>query len=350
MNGEDRKMNELEKMKNEILIYTDEGNIRVEVFYEDENVWLSLSKIAELFGRDKSVISRHIRNIFEENELDNSVVANFATTASDGKVYQVDYYNLDMIIAVGYRVNSKMATKFRQWATKIIKDYMIQGFALDDDRFMQARKGDQEYFKKLLERIKLIRTSERMFYQKITDIFAECSIDYDKTSEITRDFYSTIQNKFHYAITKNTAAEIIYNRVNSKKENMGLTNWQKSPDGKILKNDVTIAKNYLDEQEIKGLNNLVNIFLDVAESKAEEMTVMKMKDWEKQVIKSLLLLDKEILNGQGSVSHEQARKKAETEYNKFKVIQDKKYLSDFDRLVSEVIIIENKENNDNNTK
>ncbi|MCL2860012.1 MAG: virulence RhuM family protein [Oscillospiraceae bacterium] len=343
-------MNELEKMKNEILIYTDEGNIRVEVFYEDENVWLSLSKIAELFGRDKSVISRHIRNIFEENELDNSVVANFATTASDGKVYQVDYYNLDMIIAVGYRVNSKMATKFRQWATKIIKDYMIQGFALDDDRFMQARKGDQEYFKKLLERIKLIRTSERMFYQKITDIFAECSIDYDKTSEITRDFYSTIQNKFHYAITKNTAAEIIYNRVNSKKENMGLTNWQKSPDGKILKNDVTIAKNYLDEQEIKGLNNLVNIFLDVAESKAEEMTVMKMKDWEKQVIKSLLLLDKEILNGQGSVSHEQARKKAETEYNKFKVIQDKKYLSDFDRLVSEVIIIENKENNDNNTK
>lgn len=182
---------------------------------------------------------------------------------------QKEYYNLDMIISIGFRVNSKKAIKFRTWANEIIKDYMIQGFALDDDRFMKARKSDQEYFKRLLERIKLIRTSERMFYQKIADIFAECSIDYDKNSSIAKDFYATVQNKFHYAITGNTAAEIIYSRADSQKENMGLTNWDKSPDGKILKSDVVIAKNYLDEKEIKNLNNLVNLFLDIAENNAE---------------------------------------------------------------------------------
>jgi len=339
-------MSELEKIKNEILIYTDEDNIRIEVFFEDENVWLSLSKIAELFERDKSVISRHIKNIFEEKELDeDSTVAFFATVQKEGNrsiTRNIEYYNLDMIISIGYRVNSKVATKFRRWATKIIKDYMIQGFALDDDRFMKARRGDQEYFKRLLERIKLIRTSERMFYQKITDIFAECSIDYDKTSEIAREFYATIQNKFHYAITNNTAAEIIYNRVDSKKDNLGLMAWEKSPNGKVLKSDVAIAKNYLSEKEIKVLNNLVNIFLEIAENKAEEMVVMNMKDWEEQVIKSLLLLDKEILEGKGTISAQQAKVKAEKEYDKFKVIQDKKYISDFDKLIDETNLIENK--------
>ena len=337
-------MNEIGNIRNEILIYTDEDDIKVEVFYEGENVWLTQLQLVELFKTTKPNISMHIKNIFNDEELDkNSVVKNFLTTASDGKKYKMDYYNLDMIISLGYRINSKKAIKFRTWATKIIKDYMIQGFALDDDRFMKARKGDKEYFKRLLERIKLIRTSERMFYQKITDIFAECSIDYDKTSEIAREFYATIQNKFHYAITKNTAAELIYNRVDSSKNNMGLTTWQKSPDGKVLKSDVAIAKNYLSETEIKGLNNIVNIFLDVAESKAEEMTVMKMEDWGEQVTKSLLLLDKEILKGSGSISHEEAKDKAEAEYNKFKVIQDKKYVSDFDLLVSETNLINSKD-------
>ena len=250
-----------------------------------------------------------------------------------------------MIISVGYRVNSKVGIKFRQWATKILKDYMIQGFALDDDRFMKAKIGDQEYFKRLLERIKLIRTSERMFYQKITDIFAECSIDYDKTSEIARDFYATIQNKFHYAITKNTAAEIIYHRVDSKKENMGLTNWQKSPDGKILKSDITTAKNYLNETEIKNLNSIVNIFLDIAENRAERKIAMKMTDWAERVNITLSTNDYDVLSDKGSISHEQAKEKAETEYNKFKVIQDKKYVSDFDKLINEANVIENKETN-----
>ena len=211
---------------------------------------------------------------------------------------QKEYYNLDMIISIGFRVNSKKAIKFRSWANEIIKDYMIQGFALDDDRFMKARKSDQEYFKRLLERIKLIRTSERMFYQKITDIFAECSIDYDKNSDIAKDFYATVQNKFHYAITRNTAAEIIYKRVDSKKANMGLTNWDKSPDGKILKSDVSIAKNYLNEKEIKNLNNLVNLFLDIAES---------MNDWKNEVETSLKLFHYEVLEGKGKISAENAR-------------------------------------------
>ncbi|MDD2208233.1 MAG: virulence RhuM family protein [Bacilli bacterium] len=332
----------LENIKNEIVIYNDDDNIRVEVIYGNETVWLPLMKIAELFNRDKSVISRHIKNIFEENELDNSVVANFATTATDGKTYQVDYYNLDMIISIGYRVNSKVAVKFRKWATKILKDYMIQGFALDDERFMQGKKGDQEYFKRLLERIKLIRTSERMFYQKITDIFAECSIDYDKTSEIARDFYATIQNKFHYAITKNTAAEIIYTRADSKKDNMGLTNWRKSPDGKILKSDVIIAKNFLDEKELKDLNSIVNIFLDIAENRAERQLPMKMVDWIERVNITLSTNDYDILSDKGTISHEQAKEKAEIEYDKFKVIQDKKYLSDFDKLVDDANLIADK--------
>lgn len=336
-----------EKTDNDLIIYeTPNGEINIEVLYANENIWLTQKRIADLFNVGIPAISKHISNIYEENELDkDSTLSKMEIVQTEGKRQikrLTDFYNLDMIIAIGYRVNSKVATKFRIWATQILKDYMIQGFALNDERFMQGKKGDQEYFKRLLERIKLIRTSERMFYQKITDIFAECSIDYDKNSEIARDFYATIQNKFHYAITKNTAAEIIYNRVDSKKDNMGLTNWQKSPDGKILKSDVSIAKNYLSETEIKGLNNLVNIFLDVAEAKAEEMTVMKMADWESQVTKSLLLLDKEILSDKGTISANLAKEKAESEYDKYKIIQDKNYLSDFDKLVEKTEIIEDK--------
>ena len=255
---------------------------------------------------------------------------------NDGKQsYNTKYYNLDMIISIGFRVNSKKAIKFRTWANKIIKDYMVQGFALNDERFMKANKKDQEYFHRLLERIKLIRTSERMFYQKITDIFAECSIDYDKNSEIAMEFYKTIQNKFHYAITGQTAAEIVYNRVNSTKENMGLTNWEKSPDGKILKSDITIAKNYLDEKELKNLNNLINLFLDIAENNAERGIAMYMEDWIKEVENALKVFHYNILEGKGTISHNQAVKKAENEYEKYKVIQDKNYVSDFDKLINE---------------
>ena len=328
-----------------ILFYNDEeGNTQVEVLLENEDVWLNTEALATLFNIDRSGIVRHINNIYRDEELnENSTCAKIAHVGNDGKQnYSKKYYNLDMIISIGFRVNSKKAIKFRTWANKIIKDYMVQGFALNDERFMKARKSDQEYFKRLLERIKLIRTSERMFYQKITDIFAECSIDYDKNSDMAQTFYKTIQNKFHFAITGQTAAEIIYNRVDSRKDNMGLTTWENSPDGKILKSDVTIAKNYLDEKEIKALNNLVNLFLDIAENNAERNIPMYMNDWKNEVENALKVFHYEVLDGKGKISHKQAVDKAESEYEKYKVIQDKNYISDFDKLLNETKEIENK--------
>ena len=328
-----------------ILFYNDEeGNTQVEVLLENEDVWLNTEAIATLFNVDRSGIVRHINNIYKDEELsENSTCAKIAHVGNDGKQnYSKKYYNLDMIISIGFRVNSKKAIKFRTWANKVIKDYMVQGFALNDERFMKARKSDQEYFKRLLERIKLIRTSERMFYQKLTDIFAECSIDYDKNSDTAKNFYKTIQNKFHYAITGQTAAEIIYNRVDSRKDNMGLTTWENSPDGKILKSDVMIAKNYLDEKEIKDLNNLVNLFLDIAENNAERNIPMYMNDWKNEVENALKVFHYEVLDGKGKISHKQAIDKAESEYEKYKVIQDKNYVSDFDKLLKETKVIENK--------
>ncbi len=328
-----------------ILFYNDEdGNTKVEVLLENEDVWLNTEALSTLFNIDRSGIVRHINNIYKDEELnETSTCAKIAHVGNDGKqTYNTKYYNLDMIISLGFRVNSKKAIKFRTWANKIIKDYMIQGFALNDERFMKARKTDQEYFKRLLERIKLIRTSERMFYQKITDIFAECSIDYDKDSDMAITFYKTIQNKFHFAITGQTAAEIVYNRVDSKKDNMGLTTWENSPSGKILKSDVIIAKNYLDEKEIKNLNNLVNLFLDIAENNAERNIVMYMNDWKNEVENALSVFHYDILEGNGKISHKQAKEKAESEYEKFKVIQDNNYVSDFDRLLNETKQIENK--------
>ena len=330
-----------------ILFYNDEeGNIKVEVLLENEDVWLNTEALATLFNIDRSGIVRHINNIYKDGELEeNSTCAKIAQVQKEGtrevkRIYP--YYNLDMIISIGFRVNSKKAINFRTWANKIIKDYMIQGFALNDERFMKAKKSDQEYFKRLLERIKLIRTSERMFYQKITDIFAECSIDYDKDSDMAITFYKTIQNKFHFAITGQTAAEIVYNRVDAKKDNMGLTTWENSPDGKILKSDVIIAKNYLDEKEIKNLNNLVNLFLDIAENNAERNIAMYMNDWRNEVENSLRVFHYDVLDGKGKISHKQAKEKAESEYEKYKVIQDNNYVSDFDRLLSETKQIENK--------
>ena len=333
--------------ENNILFYSDDdGNIKVEVILENDDVWLNTEAMATLFNINRSGVVRHISNIYKDEELEeNSTCAKIAQVQKEGnrEVKRVfSYYNLDMVISIGFRVNSKKAIKFRTWANKIIKDYMVQGFALNDERFMKAKKSDQEYFKRLLERIKLIRTSERMFYQKITDIFAECSIDYDKNSDMAITFYKTIQNKFHFAITGQTAAEIIYNRVDSKKKNMGLTTWENSPDGKILKSDVIIAKNYLDEKEIKNLNNLVNLFLDIAENNAERNIPMYMNDWKKEVENALTLFHYEVLEGKGKISHKMAVEKAEDEYDKYKVIQDKNYISDFDKLLNETKQIENK--------
>lgn len=330
-----------------ILFYNDEdGNTKVEVLLENEDVWLNTEALSTLFNIDRSGIVKHINNIYRDEELEEkSTCAKIEQVQKEGnrnvkRVYP--YYNLDMIISIGFRVNSKKAIKFRAWANKIIKDYMVQGFALNDERFMKARRSDQEYFKRLLERIKLIRTSERMFYQKITDIFAECSIDYDKDSDMAITFYKTIQNKFHFAITGQTAAEIVYNRVDAKKDNMGLTTWENSPDGKILKSDVIIAKNYLDEKEIKNLNNLVNLFLDIAENNAERNIAMYMNDWKNEVENALKVFHYDILEGKGKISHKQAKEKAESEYEKYKVIQDNNYISDFDRLLNETKQIENK--------
>ena len=337
--------NKLIGSEKNILFYSDEeGNPKVEVLLENEDVWLNAEAISTLFNIDRSGIVRHINNIYKDEELDeNSTCAKIAHMGNDGKqTYNTKYYNLDMIISIGFRVNSKKAIKFRTWANKIIKDYMVQGFALNDERFLKAKKTDQEYFKRLLERIKLIRTSERMFYQKITDIFAECSIDYDKNSDTAITFYKTIQNKFHYAITGNTAAEIVYNRADSEKENMGLTTWENSPNGKILKSDVIIAKNYLNEKEIKNLNNLVNLFLDIAENNAERSITMYMEDWKNEVENALKVFHYEVLEGNGKISHKQAITKAENEYEKYKVSQDKNYVSDFDKLLNETKQIENK--------
>ena len=332
--------NKLIGNEDNIIFYNDEeGNIKIEVILEDENVWLNIDSLTKLFKIDRTGITKHINNIYKDEELEeNSTCAKIAQVQKEGNrkvTRNISYYNLDMIISIGFRVNSKTAIKFRTWANKIIKEYMIQGFSLNEERFLKGRKSDQEYFKRLLEKIKLIRTSERMFYQKITDIFAECSLDYDKTSDLAREFYATIQNKFHFAITSNTAAEIIYNRVDSKKENMGLTTWKEAPEGKILKSDVTIAKNYLSVIELKNLNNVVNIFLDIAEDNAERNIPMYMKDWKREVDTVLKMRHYDILEGKGKISKKEADEKAENEYEKYKVIQDKKFLSDFDILLLE---------------
>ena len=333
--------------ENNILFYNDEeGKVKIEVLLENEDVWLTQKSLAKLFDTTRNNITLHIGNIYKEDELDeNSTSKDSLLVQTEGRrnvKRNLKIYNLDMIISIGFRVNSKKAIKFRSWANKIIKDYMVQGFALNDERFMKARKSDQEYFKRLLEKIKLIRTSERMFYQKITDIFAECSIDYDKNSDTATAFYKTIQNKFHFAITGKTAAEIIYDRVSASKDNMGLTTWENSPDGKILKSDVIIAKNYLGEKEIKNLNNLVNLFLDIAENNAERNISMHMEDWKNEVENALKVFHYDVLDGKGKISHEMAKERAFQEYEKYKVIQDKNFVSDFDKLLIETKKIEDK--------
>ena len=301
--------------------------------------------MSKLFEVEVNTINYHLKEIFETHELEeNRTIRKIRTVQKEGNrevSREISFYSLDAIIAVGYRVNSKQATDFRIWATNTLKEYIKKGFVLNDELLKNGPKFGKDYFKELLERIRSIRTSERRIWQQITDIFAECSIDYDKDSKTTQKFYATVQNKFHYAITGNTAAEIIYNRVDSKKANMGLTNWNKSPDGKILKSDVSTAKNYLNEKEIKDLNNLVNLFLDIAENNAERNLSMSMNDWKNEVETSLKLFHYEVLEGKGKISAEKARQKAENEYEKYKIIQDKKFVSDFDKLLIETEKLEN---------
>ena len=300
--------------KGQIILYqTQDGESKIEVTLANETVWLTADQMAELFQRNKSTISRHIKNVFEEGELKHdSVVAFFATTASDGKKYQVAYYNLDMIISIGYRVKSYRGVQFRIWATQVLKEYLIKGFALNDDLLKNAGSGN--YFDELLSRIRDIRSSEKMFYRKVLEIYA-LSIDYDPRTEITKQFFATVQNKMHYSVHGHTAAEVIYNRADADKDFMGLTTWT----GMLpKKTDAEFAKNYLTEEELDILNRIVNLFLDFAELQAKSHTPMYMKDWIQKLDDFLKLSGKDLLNHAGTISAEVAKLKADTEYDKFK--------------------------------
>jgi len=319
----------------EILLYgTEDGTVKVDVLYRDESFWLTQKRMAELFGVQRPAITKHLRNIFETRELEeNAVCSILEHTAADGKTYRTQYYNLDAIIAVGYRVNSRQATQFRIWATQTLKEFIIKGFVLDDERLKQGQRFGQDYFDELLERIREIRASERRFYQKITDIYAQCSADYDPKAEITQTFYATVQNKLHWAIHGHTAAELIRERADSSHPHMGLKTWKNAPRGKILKTDVAVAKNYLDEKELEELNHIVVMYLDYAELQAKKQRLMKMSDWVVRLDAFLRFNDYEILDNPGRVSAKVAKELAEKAYAAFRVEQDKEFESDFDRLV-----------------
>lgn len=327
----------LDKIQSDFLLYTTENaKIKVDVLLQNETVWLTQKAIAVLFGKDRSVITKHIKNIFATKELEeHSVCANFAHTANDGKTYDTKYYNLDTIISVGYRVNSIQATHFRKWATRTLKEFIIKGFVLDDDRLKQGKQVfGKDYFDELLERIREIRASERRFYQKITDIYT-LSADYDKSSSQTKNFFASVQNKLHWAITGKTAAEIIYNEADAKKIYMGLKTWKYAPSGKILKSDTSVAKNYLNEEHIKELNLIVSAYLDLAENNANRMQIMKMHDWKMFLENFLKLSNYPILTHTGKISKLEAELKAQVEYEEYRVIQDKTFLSDFDKEIVE---------------
>ncbi len=328
--------NELQKIDNFVIFKTQAGKVNVSVFFKDDTIWLTQKLIATLFEKDRSVITKHLKNIFLSGELiENSVCANFAHTAQDSKTYNTKYYNLRAITAVGYRVNSPRATEFRKWATEILHEYIVKGFAMDDERLKQVKHFGQDYFDEMLERVREIRLSERRFYQKITDIYA-LSADYSSNAAITKDFFATTQNKLHWAIQGKTAAEIIYTKADATKIAMGLTTWKNSPEGKILKSDVSIAKNYLEEEHLKQLQRLVTAYLDLAENRAERGIVMNMKDWIVFLDKFLALSDYPILLDKGKVSTLEAKLKAEQEYAIFRVEQDKNYVSDFDREIKKL--------------
>ncbi len=324
----------------EVLIYTaPSGKVNVEVFLRDENIWLTQKRMAELFNVGIPAINKHLLNIFQSGELnENSVISKMEITAEDGKNYKTKFYNLDAIISVGYRVNSAQATQFRVWATERLKEYIIKGFTMNDERLKNPEYiFGKDYFEEQLARIRNIRSSERRFYQKITDIYAQCSADYDPDQETTKQFFATVQNKLHWAIAGQTAAEIIHSRADSGKQNMGLTNWKNSPKGEIRKTDVSIAKNYLNEKELDALNRIVSMYLDFAEMQAQKSVVMHMKDWVKKLDAFLQLNEKDILRDNGKISNEIAIALAENEYEKYRVIQDKNYISDFDIEVKKLL-------------
>ena len=324
--------------EHEIVLYqVEDTNICVNVVFKDETFWMTQKAMAELFDVNVPAISKHLSNIFEEGELfKEATVSKMEIVQMEGnrKVKrEPEFYNLDAIIAVGYRVNSKKATRFRQWATKTLKEYITKGFVLNDDMLKNGKPFGKDYFDELLERIREIRASERRAYQKITDVFEQCSYDYDKNSDITKAFYAFVQNKLHFAVTGKTAAELVYERVNAEKPAMGLTTWKDAPDGKILKRDISVARNYLNEKELSRLNRLVTMFIDYAELMAEDEVLMSMQDWVEQTNQFLRNNRREVLEGKGKVSHDMAMKKAEKEYEIFRVKQDQEYVSEFDREV-----------------
>ncbi|HCN49608.1 MAG TPA: cell filamentation protein Fic [Chryseobacterium sp.] len=325
-----------ENTQNFILYTTSNGDVKLNVLLQDESVWLTQKAIAELFGVQRPAITKHLLNIFESEELEeNSVSSILEHTASDGKKYNTKFYNLDAIISVGYRVNSSKATQFRIWATQTLKEYIIKGFVLDDNRLKQGQNiFGKDYFKELLQRIRSIRASERRIYQQVTDIFAECSIDYDKNADITKNFYAMVQNKFHYAITGKTAPEIIYSSADQSKENMGLTTWKNAPDGRILKQDTMVAKNYLQEKEIQQLERAVTGYFDYVEGLIERQNTFTMQQLAESVNKFLNFNEYRVLEGKGTVSKITADKKAVEEYVVFNKTQ--KIISDFDKEIKKL--------------
>ena len=335
---------QIDKLKDLILYQSENTNKSIEVLYDNEDFWLTQKTMGELFNVAENNITYHLQNIFKSGELNkDSVTQKIRVTASDGKNYNTTFYSLDAIIAVGYRVNSKEATDFRIWSTNTLKEYIKKGFVLNTEFLKNGPKFGKDYFDELLVKIKEIRASERRFYQKITDIYKECSYDYDKNSETTKEFYKNVQNKLHFAITGMTAPEIIYNRVDSKKDYMGLKTWKNAPNGKILVTDVVIAKNYLSEEEIKELNNLVSMYLDFAERQVKLGHIISMQEWKEKLEMFLNLNEYNILKDNGKIKREIAVKLALDEYEKYRVVQDQRYISDFDELVLETKNIDSQE-------
>ncbi len=331
-------MTDLAPQDGEIILYrTPNDAVRVEVLYESETFWLNQKRMAELFGVDVRTISEHLRNIFGAGELnEDAVVRKIRNTAADGKSYLVSFYNLDAIISVGYRVNSVQATQFRIWATQTLREFIIKGFVLDDERLKLNKRFGKDYFDELLERIREIRASERRFYLKITDIFEQCSIDYDPNADTTKTFFKTVQNKLHWAVTGKTAAEIIAKRVDAAKPSMGLTTWKNAPKGKILKSDVSVAKNYLIEKEVKELERIVSMYLDYAENQAARQIPMRMSDWASRLDAFLRFNEYEVLTNAGAISAEVAKRLAEEQYEQFRVRQDREFESDFEAEVKRI--------------
>lgn len=332
-----------QKIENFVIFQTKDGKVNIDVYFQDNSLWLTQQLIAELFEKGRSTITEHLRRIFSDEELDEKVVCrHFRHTTPHGAINNktqekdVKYYNLRAIIAVGYRVNSHRAIEFRKWATEILHEYIVKGFAIDDMRLKEVKHFGIDYFEEMLERIREIRLSERRLYQKITDIYA-LSADYDSKAEITKQFYATVQNKLHWAITGKTAAEIIYSEADATKIYMGLKTWKYAPDGKILKSDAIVAKNYLDKEHIKALEEIVSTYLDLAERRAKNRMVMNMKHWDTFLTQFLELADYPILTHKGKVSMLEAKIKAECEYDKFRIIQDQQYESDFDKITKKML-------------